>query len=63
MKTAITNSMKHIKIIALFAILAGSVFSANAQKEDWGTDSLECKKCLSTTAWSVRNVFRCTMSL
>jgi len=47
MKTAITNSMKHIKIIALFAILAGSVFSANAQKEDWGTDSLECKKCLS----------------
>lgn len=47
MKTAITISMKHIKIIALFAILAGSVFSANAQKEDWGTDSLECKKCLS----------------
>lgn len=39
--------MKTFKVFFLFVGLMGMMNSAFAQKEDWGTDSLECRKCLS----------------
>lgn len=48
MKTsANTITMKTFKFLFLFVGLMTMANSAMAQKEDWGSDSLECRKCLS----------------
>ena len=47
--------IKITRILMILSLINGAVFTANAQEvEDWGTDSLQCRQCISLYAEPLR---------